>query len=296
MLSLIRGAIATLATAGIVATLAGFLGHIHPMFDTLGAFRIQLAIGFVALFLFTLAFSALVARSLALVGLAIALFGLAPGVLPEDEIATPDLRVYSHNLRFDNPDPRAVVALIERERSDIILLQEVSESNLEITRVIRPLTEVVCEFSGIGAVAILSRFPLIGEPVCARGQGVAWARLDTQDGPITVVSLHLPWPWPYGRQATQAEVVAELLSDLPEPILIGGDFNIPAWAHSFDRIMEATGTRAVGGLRLTFTRPSFWPGLPLDHVLVSEDLQAHTRSLPGTGSDHLPLLTNVRFR
>ncbi|WP_198671128.1 endonuclease/exonuclease/phosphatase family protein [Oceanibium sediminis] len=295
MLSLIRGAVAAIATAGIVATLAGFLGHVHPLFDTMGAFRVQLAIGFVALFLFTVAFSALVARTLALVGLAIALFGLAPGVLPEDPVLSPDLRVYSQNLRYDNPMPEAVVAQIEAERADVVLLQEVSASNMVIPRTMRTRTEVICEFSGIGAIAILSRYPVMEEPVCARGQGAAWARLRTPDGPITVVNLHLPWPWPYG-QAAQAEVVAELLRGLPEPILIGGDFNIPAWAHSVDRILEATGTRAVGGLRLTFQRPSFWPGLPLDHVLVSEDLQAQTDMLPRNGSDHHALITNLRFR
>lgn len=295
MLAKIRGLTAVLATGGIVVVLAGFLGHLHPALDTAAAFRVQAAIGFVALFLFTVAFSALVARSLALVGAFLALAGIGPSLRPGPPVAVSDMTVYSHNLRFDNPIPQRVVAEIESSSADIVLLQEVSEANLAIPRSLRARTEVICEFSGIGAVAILSRFPMIGEPGCGPGEGAAWARLRTPDGPVTAVSIHLPWPYPY-RQAEQAREVAGLLSDLPEPIVIAGDFNNAPWSEAVDVIRAATGTRTTSGLRLTFQRPSFWPGLPLDHVLLSEDLVGETRGAGLLGSDHIALLTEVRFR
>ena len=57
--------------------------------------------------------------------------------------------------------------------------------------------------------------------------------------------------------------------------------------------VASTGRSVSSG---SFQRPSFWPGLPLDHVLVSEDLVAETEMLEGYGSDHRALLTRVQMR
>lgn len=293
----IRGAVALLVTIGIVVTLSGFFGHVHPAFDTIGAFRVQAGIAFAAVLLFSVAFSALTARLLAFTGILIAGAGLAPAVLPDEPVGSPDLVAYSHNMRFDNPIPEAVVGAIAAVDADIVALQEVREPNdRAISRLGRAYrTRVFCPFGPIGAVAVISKLEAIGEPGCARGQGVAWARLSTPRGPLTAVSLHLPWPWPYG-QAPQAAKVAQILSELPEPIVILGDFNMAPWAYTLRQIHEATGTRTVRGLRLTYHRPAFWPGLPIDHVLVSEDLAAETETLGRYGSDHSALRTWLRFR
>ena len=178
------------------------------------------------------------------------------------------------------------------------MLQEVSESNEVILNAFSREfpTRVMCEFSGVGGVALLSRHRTIGEPGCARGQGIAWARLRTPQGPVTAVSIHLPWPWPYGSQARQAVRVAEILADLEEPVLIAGDFNNAVWSHAVGQVRLATGTRATPGLRLTFQRQMVWPGLSLDHALVSEDLVAESRMLDLFGSDHRALLTQLRWR
>ncbi|NNU80680.1 hypothetical protein HMH01_09555 [Halovulum dunhuangense] len=295
MLDAIRGLTTAIATAGIVAVIAGYFGDRHPALDTLGAFRLHALVAFGALFAFALVFRAMTARFIALTGAMLAAAGLAPAVLPADPIGPPELTLFSQNLRFDNPTPQAVVAGVEAARADIVAFQEVSRPNRAILDALRYPTQVLCEFAGVGDVALLSRHPMIGSPGCARGQGVAWARLSTPAGEVTAVTLHLPWPWPH-TQAAQSERVAGILAELEEPVVIAGDFNIPAWGASLKRIAESTGTRAVPGLRLTFLRPAFWPGLPLDHVLVSEELLAETRMIDAFGSDHAALLTGLRFR
>jgi endonuclease/exonuclease/phosphatase (EEP) superfamily protein YafD len=208
------------------------------------------------------------------------------------------MRAYSHNLRYDNPTPGLVEQAIRASEADIVMLQEVSESNeVVLDALARDYpTRVLCEFSRVGAVAVLSRYRMIGEPGCARGQGIAWARLGTPDGPVTAVSIHLPWPWPYGTQARQSQRVAAILAELEEPVVIAGDFNNAAWSHAVGQLRLATGTRATPGLRLTLQRPLVWPGLPLDHALVSEDLVAESRMLDQFGSDHHALLTQMRWR
>lgn len=297
MLDGIRGLAAAVAAIGILLTLAGYFGRVHPGFDTLGAFRLQALAAFGAIFVFSLLFGALTARYLAMIGALFAAIGLLPALQPEDPVGFADIHVYSHNLRFDNATPERVEAAIRAADPEVVLLQEVSDANRAITRALADTyrTEVICAFAEVGGVAVLARYPMIGQPGCASGEGVAWARLRTPDGPLTVVSIHLPWPWPYGEQAAQAGRVAELLRDLDEPLLIGGDFNIAPWSYTVRRIEAATGTRTLRGFRLSFRRPAFWPGLPLDHVLTSEDLAGEVEQLGPFGSDHAALLTGLRF-
>lgn len=298
MLDSIRGFAALVAAAGITVTLASFYGGAHEAFDTVAAFRVQLVIGLAALLVFALVFSAMTARYLSLIGLVIATAALTPALAGREPVARSDMRAYSHNLRHDNPTPGRAEQAIRASQADIVLLQEVSETNRPIFESLARdfPTRVLCDFGRIGGVAVLSRHRMIGAPGCAPGEGIGWARLDTPEGPVTAVSIHLPWPWPYGDQTRQAQRVAEILAGLEEPVLIAGDFSNAAWSHAVGQVRRATGTRATPGLRLTFQREIFWPGLPLDHVLVSEDLVAASRMLDRFGSDHRALLTELRWR
>lgn len=298
MLDSIRGFAALIAAAAITVTLASFYGGAHEAFDTFAAFRVHLVIGFAALLVFALVFSAMTARYLSLIGLVIAAAGLTPALMGREPVGVAEMRIYSHNLRFDNPTPRRVEQAIRASEADIVLLQEVSGPNEVIVDALSREfpTRLMCEFAAVGGIAVLSRYRSIGEPHCARGQGIAWARLQTPEGALTAVSIHMPWPWPYGSQARQTVRVAEILAGLEEPIVIAGDFNNAAWSHAVGELRLATGTRATPGLRLTLQRQLVWPGLPLDHALVSEDLVAESRLLDQYGSDHHALLTELRWR
>lgn len=297
MLDGIRGVISLLAAVGIVATVAGFFGRMHPAFDTLGVFRLQALVAFGGLFAFALMFRALTARYLSLIGALFAATGIVPFLLPEDPVADAQMRVFSQNLRFDNPTPDRVLGALYATEPDVVLLQEMSDANREALRPLedRYRTRIFCPFEAIGGIEVLTRYPAVSDPVCAEGQGVAWARVKTPWGEVTLVSLHLHWPWPYGAQAAQADAVAGLLAELEEPVLIGGDFNIAPWSHAVDEVEASTGTRVLRGLRLTLQRDMFWPGLPLDHLLVSEDLAGQVRQLGTNGSDHRALVADIRF-
>ncbi|MEO1274436.1 MAG: endonuclease/exonuclease/phosphatase family protein [Pseudomonadota bacterium] len=295
MLDGIRGVASLLATLGIVAVVAGYFGDAHPAFDTLGAGRLHAAIAFAALLLFSTAFAALTARLLAFTGLVAAGAGIVPSYLPGDPVVEVDLSVYSHNLRFNNSDLDGLLAQIETVEADVLLLQEVSRENAKaLRRLERGRWRLeICPFAAVGGVALMTQGA--EEIGCEPGQGLAWARIPVGGEEVTVATLHLPWPWPHG-QAPQAERIAELLGDLPEPLVIAGDFNAAPWSHTVDLIAEATGTRITPGLRLSFQPPDLWPGLPIDHVLVSEDLVAATEMLGRAGSDHAGLITDLRFR
>ncbi len=293
----LRGLMALAAALGIVAALAGRMGAAHPALDSLGAFRVHLGVVFAGLGLLSVAFAARTARALSLAGLALTGLLLAPAWLggPRAPVAgARALILYSHNLRYDNPTPGAVIDAVRAADADIVALQEVSAANRPIVSALAPDYRAVvdCPFRRVGDLVILARGRLAGAPGCIEVDGLAWAPLQTRAGPLTVATVHLTWPWPH-TQAQQVDRLRPHFAALDGPLVIAGDFNAAPWSHAVAQIAALTGTRATPGLRLTFRRPQLWPGLALDHVLAGGGVAARTRMAARAGSDHAALVTRL---
>jgi len=294
----IKGILSLFATLGLVVTLAGYFGAAHPAFDSVGAFRLQALVGFGLLLVLSIGIGALVARALALVGIAVAAIGVLPALAPTEEVAEADLVIYSHNLRYDNPDIAAVAQAIRAEQADVVLVQEISAETRPLMDLLAAEfpTRIFCPFSDVGGLAVLSRLPARDASGCASGLGFVWATLRRPDGgEVTVASIHLAWPWPHGQRAHVARL-EPLLAALPRPLVIAGDFNMAPWGDSVARVAAASGTRILPGLQPSFHKPGLWPALPLDHVLVSEEITAHSNMLARFGSDHNALKTRIKLK
>ena len=111
------------------------------------------------------------------------------------------------------------------------------------------------------------------------------ARIALPDGEVTVASLHLHWPWPYGQQAQLVELLPALQA-LKGPVFIGGDFNIVAWSDVMARIEAASETKAISGFRFTKSLLSGVIQLPIDHILAPPNWPASASIGPRLGSDH----------
>ena len=133
-------------------------------------------------------------------------------------------------------------------------------------------------------MAILSRWPFAGAPLCPEGTGLVSAPVATPSGRVTAVALHLHWPWPFG-QAAQVEDLLPVLADLPRPVILGGDFNAVPGSQAVRRIAEATGTSRAGPLRPSFFLRRLMP-ITIDHVLAPEGVAAMSEMRPRLGSDH----------
>jgi len=195
-----------LAAGAALGLLAGFLAPVHPLFDSFAHFRLHAAaLSAAALILAIVRARRTALACLALAALGVVLLGPArPSLSLAAASARPaDLRLMQFNMLFSNPRPEAVEALIRGARPDVVALQEVSSRLMPVVDRLADLYPVrhVCRAHSVGGVAVLSRLPLasLGEPGCASGRGLAWLRIETSSGPVTVASLHLHWPYPFGQ-------------------------------------------------------------------------------------------------
>lgn len=293
------------------ALVSGFLGHLHPAFDSLSHFRLHLA---ALLLLGSIGLIAAGFRRAALAGLALATgaFFVTPGTSLDmvagnqaKASATPDeratYRLLHINARFDNPQPERFLSLIARIRPDVVTVNEVSEmwrQRLATLSAAYP-HRIVCEARGkVGGVAILSRRPFAAgrAPECLDGGTLAVGSVDLAGQPVGVAALHLYWPWPF-EQPAQIDRIAPRLSDLPDAAILTGDFNAARWSETVNSIATAARMQDVGPVGPSWLpralpdgiRRSF--GLGIDHVLAGSGIVVtKVAREEDVGSDHLPVL------
>ena len=213
---------AFLAMLGLSAALvAGFLGTLHPAFNSFAHFRIHLALLMALIALPLLATWFRLQAGVALI-LAVAAFASTLSTLPRlwpvqaarEEGRRPTRSVYrllQMNLRFNNPTPKKVLSLIGRTNPDVITLDEVSAmwtTELGYITSAYPY-RILCDYpNGVFGVALLSRRPFAAgtEPHCEPRGAMATATVDFGGIPVDVAAIHLSWPWPrrnnIGRSAS----------------------------------------------------------------------------------------------
>lgn len=274
--------------------IGGFLGAVHPVGDSLAVFRGVLtaaALGLALLLVWARG------RYRGLLSVILGIAGLA-ALLPHWVAATAPARppggtyaLYQKNASFDLRTPAQVLTDIRRTDPHFITLQEVTAPNRTILDGLPPnyVTRHWCAFNAVGGVAIASVFPAVsGSEVCVEGFGLASVTVETLDGPMRVISLHLHWPWPQGQQ-DQLEVLMPFLEADGQPTLIGGDFNMVRWSETMARIMAASNTQTVGVSLVTLPLSDLpFGGLSIDHVLAPTGGRLERRPL--NGSDHYGLL------
>jgi endonuclease/exonuclease/phosphatase (EEP) superfamily protein YafD len=265
---------------------AGFAGAIHPAGDSFAVFRAQAAAGLMGCALLGVI---LRMRKVGVVCGMVALVTATP-------VASAYLRsgpsgglvIYQKNLLYIDSDLAAIAADIRETAPDFVTLQEVSDRNRPLLRDLRDSyrTQLYCPFRG---VVVMSRFAAVpGKSVC--GPGLSAMQVETGEGPLWVISVHLFWPWPFD-QALQVQELSELIAGLDGPKVIAGDFNMVPWSDTMHKIATAGGVQFARPLHVTFPGFGALLGLPIDHVLTPAG--GNTELRPLFGSDHHGVL--VRF-
>lgn len=292
-----------LASAGpLVLLLGSYLGAAHPLGDSLAVFRGPLAaLGAVAVFVLTWG----KVKYLAPLGAVLVLWSsytvLAPRVsfsVSSDAPIDGPYVFYQKNMLFKMVSFVPLQDDILAQNPDFITLQEVSHQNRPMLARLKGQypAQVFCPFATVGGVAALSRWPMIkGTERCEPKSGMAAMQVETPDGPVWLVSLHLHWPYPMG-QAAQVRGLVPHLKALKGPVILGGDFNMVPWAHTMRAITAATNTRRIGVPQYTLPLKELY-SLPIDHVLINSNTKpATTSKRPRLGSDHFGVLARFHIQ
>ncbi len=289
----------TALVLSLVCLLGGFLGPVHPAGDSLAVFR--LPFGGVAM----IAAFALRRKPVAALGGAVATVIVMINWLAHHPdggggggqalaSAQAGLTLYQQNMLYNSRGNEALVREILEQKPDLIALEEVSLRNLAMLDALRAEYPVqqVCPFRKVGGVAVLTRDYALAERLhCVPDLGLAAVRVVTEQGPLWVAAVHLPWPWPHGQDHKVTQTVAEL-APLEGPMVLAGDFNAVGWSHAVARIAAAGGMARVGPYATTFDLPRVGYGVGIDHVLAPDGVGQIT-VMPKYNSDHHGLLARV---
>lgn len=296
---------------------AGFFGALHPAFDSFAHFRVHLA---VLMMLAALPLVVSIWWKHGLVGLLLGTAAIVSAIgLPDLGVgpvqagfhqrpaAAKSYRLLHLNLRYNNPQPERVVAMLTELHPDFVLLNEVSDMWADELRGMLNLYPYQWRCGRgirVGGTAILSRMPFGSGRMteCAGDGSLAIAQVALDGHPVELAALHLGWPWPSGQSRQITRLSADLGSLGPDAIL-AGDLNAVPWSRSARRVAAAGGLtpmQSPGPTWLFGALPSAWRpwiGLPIDHVFAKGAIVLYSgRTLDAVGSDHLPILIEFGIR
>jgi endonuclease/exonuclease/phosphatase (EEP) superfamily protein YafD len=224
-------------------------------------------------------------------------------------VASPDsertLRLMVYNIYHLNDDLDAVVETVRRYNPDIVFLMEYSDAvqgQIEPAFADYPHRLIRTSRLTMG-LALFSRLPIEAAEVHRAEETripVFEVRLVADGAPFTFVGGH---PWPPQLQwgalhRSQMEAITRVAASAEAPLVVAGDFNAAPWSYTIGELAERAQVRLVR--RQLDLSKTFYPfpgfGLPLDHVLVSNEWQvlAMEYGAPG-GSDHAPLIVDLRL-
>lgn len=305
-----------LAALLLFATAVGYGGRWHPLLVIAANFRLHLALLGAGLGVVAALMSLRRAAGLALLTAGLAAGGLGPvyapvrdaGPLPEGGRS---ITLLYANLWERNPTPEKLRAELGAIDADILISSETTRRLAGPAAAPDGLWTVYPYRATRGAggktlrTAIWSKFPLSGARVYldnSAGPTAAAAAADLGGGlRLGLVGVHFSHPH-RGHEKVQVEGMRRIVAGLPRPLVVAGDFNGSPWSQVVSRTAELTGTRPIGGYRVTWRGtyptpvgplPEFW-GHDIDQVLISPGIAVEdisTIALPG--SDHRGVLVRL---
>ncbi|MCI3225108.1 endonuclease/exonuclease/phosphatase family protein [Streptomyces sp. NP-1717] len=223
--------------------------------------------------------------------------------LPGAAAGTYDLVVVQHNVSDENADPAGTARALAGAGPDLIALQELLPPALAVYE--KTLAAEYPHHAVRGTVGLWSRHPLSGTRlVDIRPAGIAegWDRglrtvVATPRGEIAAYVAHLPSIrfGASGLASSARDESAGLLGEAvaAEPVdtvVLLGDLN----GTVDDRGLAPLTSRmsvAERGFALSF--PTAFPLARIDQVMARSATVGHIRTLPATGSDHLPVAAGI---
>lgn len=226
------------------------------------------------------------------------------GQARSDLTASPDLVAVQHNASDENPDPGGTIRALLETRPGLVALEEVTPEALPQYAAAFPAADYP-HHAAYGTVALWSRYPLTETgPLDIRPAafGPDWNRglravARTPDGDIAVYVAHLPSVRPgrtgldtRNRDDSATRLGAALRAEPAGDVILLGDLNATAGDRGLDPVTSLLRTDESG---FAFSFPARLPIARIDHVMARGLSVTSVRTLPSTGSDHLPVVAHL---
>ncbi|MFD3545536.1 endonuclease/exonuclease/phosphatase family protein [Streptomyces sp. NPDC058655] len=227
------------------------------------------------------------------------------GLLLPVERGAPDLVVVQHNVSDENTDPAGTARALIRAAPQLIALEELTPAALPLYA--SALAARYPHHAVEGTVGLWSTYPLAGVrrlDIRPHGIGEGWNRglrsaVRTPHGEIAVYVAHLPSVrlGPHGFGSGPRDESARLLgaavgAEPLDTVVLLGDLNGTVDDRGLAPVTSRTGPPRRG---LAFSWPAAFPVSRIDQVLARSATVSDIRTLPATGSDHLPVAARIRF-
>ncbi|MEU1616839.1 endonuclease/exonuclease/phosphatase family protein [Streptomyces sp. NPDC005722] len=216
-----------------------------------------------------------------------------------------DLVAVQHNVSDENADPRGTARQLLSAGGDMIAVQELTPSLLPQFRAV--LDGPYPHHVTFGTVGLWSRYPLVDgrrTDIRPAGLGEDWDRglratARTPHGDVAVYVAHLPslrlGASGFGsarRDESAALLGAEIAAEPLERVILLGDLNGTVDDRGLAPLTSRLRAPESG---LAFSWPGRFPLARIDQVLTRSATVSDVRTLPATGSDHLPVAARIRF-
>ncbi len=285
-------------TLPLAALIASYLGHLHPVGDSLAVFRQYLIIltgGSIFLMVY------LGRRYLAVFALTVSIMASTPFLVQLmffNRLESSDFVIYQKNMSVDLTDEAAFVQDLRSVNPDFTTFQEASSKNRDLIAGLGDILPFVhyCHANRWTGTAIASRWPIVrGTANCDPDVRSAFMQVETPKGPMWLVSIHQKWPWP-SAQPEEKPAFLNVLKDLKGDVVVAGDFNMVPWSYTMQEYEQAANATLIPGLRGSFplTWDVFW--IPIDHILLADGFRGSAEMRGFFGSDHRGIVGRFNVR
>lgn len=300
---------------GLVATgtVSGFFGGMWWVLDLASHFRLYYALLALVCAVASVAFGGIRVGGAGVVLTVVNASCLWPlffgTVERESNLAGTQIQVMTFNVNGYRTQYESVIDWVARSEADIVLILEVRESLHQQLSAFDDYQVVSFPHRSddwprqdLFGMALLSRFPVKEIALRFSDDGVPslTATLNVNGGRLELLAIHPP-PSTSAQKSRAHDSELAYASQwsnarVNQPHMLLGDFNATRWSDSFRTLLGSTN---LLDSQIGFGYQGSWPtllpfGLPIDHCLVSPDLQVNERWLgPALGSDHRPLLLQV---
>ncbi len=219
-------------------------------------------------------------------------------------IEIPDIKVYYANILSSNREYLKIKESIKNENPDIIVLQEVNQSWVENLNFLTDgyKYKILLPREDNFGMAIFSKEKILSEQILigkAEVESILF-EVSFKGRKLSILSTHPVPPITleyWDLRNNQYIEVAEYLNSIEGDKVLIGDFNTTPWSHYLGEMAQKTNLEPVNVFEDTWN--SFFPigmRIRLDHAFISKNFQGELKVLNEVGSDHLPMLLNLKYK